>query len=254
MLSKVEKAKYFVQEMEPEFLNKLIGLYLKNNSSQKDKVYILHELYKYDCKKITDFLQKRMNTEQNFQLREMILKHLQDYGYDPKLKRKIAIPINTKKKERQAEIKQYRNERFNIEGIPEELSYLIDNHKSQDLKYYDYFISHSYLDYIEVQKIIKHLNREGLNVYCDWISDKDYLKRNLLCDDTLKGIKKRIDISKAVLFVDSDNSRKSVWVAYELQYAEKNNKPIFVVNFDNGSEISKNEDYWFRDILVKKPY
>lgn len=252
MRAKISKAQNLAQEMEPEFLDKLLGLYLRKVSTQKDRVYILHELYKYDCKKITDFLQREMNTQQNFQLREMVMKHLQDYGYAPKLKRKDAIPFHTKNKKKREKIKQYRNERFDIRGIPEELSYLIDNHKSQGLKNYDYFISHSYLDHDAVQKLIKQLNHDDINVYCDWISDRDYLKRFLVCEDTLKVIRKRIDISKAVLFADSENSRKSIWVAYELQYAEKIHKPIYTVCFDDKQEISRLEDYWFRNIKVEK--
>mgnify|MGYP000118811288 FL=1 len=131
MQIKINKAQNLAQEMEPEFLDKLMGLYLKKTSTQKDRVYILHELYKYDCKKVTDFLQREMNAQQNFQLREMVMKHLQDYGYSPKLKRKDAIPFHTKNKKKREKIKQYRNERFDISGIPEELSYLIENHKSQ---------------------------------------------------------------------------------------------------------------------------
>lgn len=252
MQIKINKAQNLAQEMEPEFLDKLMGLYLKKTSTQKDRVYILHELYKYDCKKVTDFLQREMNAQQNFQLREMVMKHLQDYGYSPKLKRKDAIPFHTKNKKKREKIKQYRNERFDISGIPEELSYLIENHKSQGLKSYDYFISHGYLDHDEVQKLIKCLNRDDINVYCDWISDRDYLKRFLVCEDTLKVIRKRIDISKAVLFADSENSRKSMWVAYELQYAEKTHKPIYTVGFDGMKEINELKDYWFRDIRVEK--
>ena len=37
---KIEKAKKRAQEMEPEFLDTLMGLYDRKNTSQKDKVYI----------------------------------------------------------------------------------------------------------------------------------------------------------------------------------------------------------------------
>ena len=58
--------------------------------------------------------------------------------------------------------------------------------------------------------------------------------------------------SKAVLFADSENSRKSMWVAYELQYAEKTHKPIYTVGFDGMKEINELKDYWFRNIRVEK--
>lgn len=59
-------------------------------------------------------------------------------------------------------------------------------------------------------------------------------------------------VAKAVLFADSENSRKSMWVAYELQYAEKTHKPIYTVGFDGMKEINELKDYWFRNIRVEK--
>lgn len=60
------------------------------------------------------------------------------------------------------------------------------------------------------------------------------------------------NLLKAVLFADSENSRKSMWVAYELQYAEKTHKPIYTVGFDGMKEINELKDYWFRNIRVEK--
>ena len=54
--------------------------------------------------------------------------------------------------------------------------------------------------------LIIHLNSQGKNVYCDWISDSDYLKRNLVREATLKVIEKRLEQSKAILFVNSNIS------------------------------------------------
>lgn len=49
--SKIEKALEKAQRVEPEFLDRLIGLYDRKNTSQKDKVYIVVELEKYYCEK-----------------------------------------------------------------------------------------------------------------------------------------------------------------------------------------------------------
>ena len=43
-----------------------------------------------------------------------------------------------------------------------------------------------------------------------------------------------------------------MWVAYELQYAEKTHKPIYTVGFDGMKEINELKDYWFRNIRVEK--
>lgn len=248
-MDKINAAKLKAQNVEPNFLDKIMGIYTRKGRTQKDRVYIIHELYKYDCAKVTNFLSKLLVSEQNFQIREMVFKHLQDYGYLPKLRRKDSIPIHTKNKSKRQAIKEYRNLQFSIEGIPDELSYLINNSSFQKLKNYDYFISHSFRDYKAVQNLIKKLNAQNYNIYCDWISDSDYLKRELVCEATLEIIEKRISESNAVLFVDSKFSRSSKWVIHELQYAKENNKPIKMIDVIDCSKTSLNikdmTEEWF---------
>ena len=96
-----------------------------------------------------------------------------------------------------------------------------NNAMEQRLKSYDYFISHSSIDYENVQKLIYELNNKRKNVYCDWINDTDYLKRKLVCDATLMVIRKRIEQSKAIIWVESQESSDSIWVKYELNYAQR---------------------------------
>lgn len=52
---KIEKAKSKTQQVAPIFLEKLIGLYERKNTSQKDKVYIILELQKYYSHQIMQF-------------------------------------------------------------------------------------------------------------------------------------------------------------------------------------------------------
>ena len=68
--SKIEKALEKAQRVEPEFLDRLIGLYDRKNTSQKDKVYIVVELEKYYCEKTINFFKRIAHAEINFQLRE----------------------------------------------------------------------------------------------------------------------------------------------------------------------------------------
>ena len=253
MNTKVQRAQEKAQQIEPVFLDSIIGLYDRKGVSQKDRVYILHELYKYDCLKVTNFMRRLLVHEQNFQIREMALKHLQNYGYKPILRAKDTIPINIKNKKKRESLKTYRNKIFSIKGIPEELEYLIDNSKAHQITSYDYFISHSFLDHDDVQRIISELNKMGKLLYCDWISDNDYLKRNLLCEATLSVIECRIIKSDAVLFVDSVEARNSIWVAYELQYANNNGKKIVSLKRNNSvDQIVTLQDYWFEGISIDK--
>ena len=112
----------------------------------------------------------------------------------------------------------YPNEISHIEKTPDELEYRIHNSNKQKIKRYDFFISHSYKDSGIVQKLIEFENKQGNDVFCDWINDSDYLRRNLLCEATLNVIEKRLEQSSALIFVKSEFSLSSVWCKYELNY------------------------------------
>ena len=248
---KIEKAKKRAQEMEPEFLDALMGLYDRKNTSQKDKVYIFLELEKYYCKKTINFFKKVADSEYNRQLRNMAFEHLQSLGHYTFLRKQKYMQIHTKNKKRKQRIKETAYEVYNIKAIPQELEYRIENSKEQKIKNYDYFISHSSVDYESVQRLITLLNKDNKNVYCDWKADNNYLKRRLVCKATQNVINKRIEQSKKILFVDSDTSRNSCWVKYELNYADQCGKEILVLrkdSIDNSNIcLMALNDKWFID-------
>lgn len=248
---KIEKAKKRAQEMEPEFLDALMGLYDRKNTSQKDKVYIFLELEKYYCKKTINFFKKVADSEYNRQLRNMAFEHLQSLGHYTFLRKQKYMQIHTKNKKRKQRIKETAYEVYNIKAIPQELEYCIENSKEQKIKNYDYFISHSSVDYESVQRLITLLNKDNKNVYCDWKADNNYLKRRLVCKATQNVINKRIEQSKKILFVDSDTSRNSCWVKYELNYADQCGKEILVLrkdSIDNSNIcLMALNDKWFID-------
>ena len=98
--------------------------------------------------------------------------------------------------------------------------------------------------------------RDEKNIFCDWINDGDYLKRHLVCEATLKVIEKRLEQSKGLIFVSSENSRNSIWCKYELNYFKELGRSIYVIDkdsIDNDNydiKILKNE--WFLDPEYKK--
>ena len=59
---KIDKAIAKTQQIEPQFLDKLIGLYERKNTTQMDRVYIMLELQKYYCPKIIKFFKKRAHS------------------------------------------------------------------------------------------------------------------------------------------------------------------------------------------------
>ena len=254
---KIKKALSKTQQVTPSFIDQLIGLYERKNTSQKDKMYIILELQKYYSSKIIQFFFKLNDTELNKQLRWIAFYHLQSFNYQPRARRQKYMQVHTKNKKRRKYLKTiYPNETYIIPKNPYELEYRIENANEQRIKEFDFFISHSSQDSSSVQKLIIFENARGKNVFCDWINDIDYLKRHLVCDATLKVLEKRLEQSKALIFVDSNNSRDSVWCKYELNYYLQFKRPIYVINkcdIENEAfEIKLLEDRWFVDPDYKK--
>lgn len=231
---KIAVAKAKTQQVTPDFIDKLIGLYERKNTSQKDRMYILLELKKYYNHTVINFFFKLNDTELNSQLRWDAFYHLQSFNYAPRARRQKYMSVHTKNKKRKQYLKNvYPYETYDIPETPQELEYRIDNSKEQLLKEYDYFISHSSKDSVSVQSLIVAENQQKKNVFCDWINDVDYLKRHLVCDATLKVIERRMEQSRALIFVESENSRNSIWCKYELNYFNELKKPIFTITKEN---------------------
>lgn len=247
---KISNALRHTQQMTPDFIDQLIGLYERKTTTQKDKCYIIKELKKYYNDKVIQFFFKLNDTELNKQLRWEAFYHLQSFNYQPRARRQKYMQIHTKNKKRKHYLRfVYPNETYEIPNNPYELEYRIENAKEQKIKSYDYFISHSSRDSTSVQQLIEFENRAQKNVFCDWINDSDYLKRHLICEATLRVIEQRLEQSNALLYVDSENSRDSVWCIYELNYYLQLNKPIYVIkkdDIDNESfVITQLADLWF---------
>lgn len=257
VIQKIEKAKSKTQQVTPIFLEKLIGLYERKNTSQKDKVYIILELQKYYTHQIVQFFFKLNDTELNKQLREIAFSHLQSFNYQPRLRKQKYMQIHTGNKKRRDYLKNiYPNETYKISKTPSELEYRIENAKEQKIKSYDFFISHSSKDSVSVQKLIKYENSNNKNIYCDWINDDDYLKRHLLCEATLSVLESRLEQSDNLIFVESNYSKNSIWCKYELNYFLSLNKPIYTIKKQdierNQFIIYEMKEHWFIDSNYKK--
>lgn len=254
---KIEEALSKTQRVTPTYLDKLIGLYERKKTTQKDKVYILLELKKYYSEKIINFFLKVNDTEINYQLRWEAFYHLQSFNFNPRARRQKYMQVYTKNKKRKIYLKKvYAKEKFNIPLNPDELEYRILNGKEQKLKEFDFFISHSSRDGQVVQKLITYQNENGKNIFCDWINDSDYLKRNLLCKATLNVIELRLQQSRKLIFVESENSKNSIWCKYELNYYLELNKPIYYITKEDIENSNFNirllEDRWFIDKNYKE--
>ena len=259
-MSKIEKIDKKIQEslkrtqqITPDFINQLIGLYERKTTTQKDKMYILQELKKYYSSSIIQFFFKLNDIELNKQLRWEAFYHLQSFNYHPRARSQKYMQIHSKNKKRRKFLREiYPNQKFDILQTPQELEYRINNSAEQKIKTYDYFISHSSKDFLLVQKLINYENTDGKNVFCDWINDVDYLKRDLLCNATLKVIEHRLDQSNKLIFVSSKNSVESIWCKYELNYFYNLKRPIYYITAEGirkgDFEILPISNPWFLDI------
>lgn len=255
---KISRAKFKTQQMTPKYINKLIGLYERKNTSQKDRMYIMAELKKYYNDKVINFFFKINDTELNKQLRWTAFYHLQSFNYQPRARRQKDMQVHTRNKKRKQYLKNiYPNEKYTIPQNPNELEYRILNSKEQKIKHYDFFISHSSTDSKYVQELIFYENQKSKDVFCDWISDADYLKRKLVCDATLKVIETRLKQSDAIIFVESTNSRNSIWCKYELNYFSELKRPIYCISVEdiaskNWQAIYRMKDNWYYDSEYRK--
>ena len=227
---KVDKEKKIMQEIEPLYTDIYIQAYHKKCITIDEKMEIVKELEKYECEKSTEFFSKLNDSEKNEQIRRIAFNHLQSIGKYVKLRKNF----DGKKK-------QYMIEKTEFDMKPFDLLEKIEKDTIQNKKSFDYFISHSFMDNDLVIIIKKHFNKLNYHIYCDWLSDTDFLKRKYAGEYTKIILKKRIEQSKKILFLrtnnvqDEMNNYFSEWVQMEIEYAHKLNKEIECIDLKNNS-------------------
>lgn len=169
---------------------------------------------------------KLNDSERNDEIRQLAFQHLQSSGYYVKLRQRFK-----------GKKKMYQIETDTFSGTPEGLyNALIKENSVQKLKTYDLFISHSCLDKDIVRSVVKAANNVGMNCYVDWISDNDFLKRSLVSNYTKEVLKARMECASKLLFLSTDNSRKSSWVSFELDYFQNEVKREIVMIIADGTD------------------
>lgn len=205
---KIVKEKNDIQKIDPGFIEALIYAYHKKGNSVNEKLEILREIQKYDCEKSNKFLWKINDSERNDEIRLQAFNYLQKTGHYVKLRKKFK-----------GKRKAYMTEKPDFVGTPESLAERLKNTRSiQNRKHYDIFISHSYKDQNRVREIMRMANKAGLNCYIDWSADRDFLKRRMVSEYTKEVLKYRMEQSDKLLYISSEQSRKSKWVAFELDF------------------------------------
>jgi len=218
---RVQKNADTLQYVEPLYIDAFIAAYHQKGITTEGKVEIFNELKKYHTPKVIEFFSKLNDAERNQQLRLMAFKHLQSIGRYVKLRKNFK-----------GNKKTYMVESCDFNMTPIDLWNRIETNNIQNKKHFDFFISHSLSDKKEVKKVIKCLNESGYNVYCDWTSDNDFLKRDLVSEYTKMVLQKRLEQSEYILFVKSEDSLSSDWVKFELDYFQKLGRRIYYIDLD----------------------
>ena len=226
---KIKKPKVIssnVQLTDPYHLNIFTSAYHKHGATHNEKIEIVNELKKFKAQGVIKFFQKLNDSERNNQIRNIAFDYLQSIN-----------ACVRKRKSFKGVIKAYHssNDRFVV--TPADLANKLKSGSIQSRKVFDLFISHSYKDNELVRELLPALNEDGLNVYCDWTSDNDFLRRDLVGEYTETVIKIRIEQSSKILFLQTENSVNDIgeflspWVKIELDHAYICNKEILCLNF-----------------------
>jgi hypothetical protein len=218
---KEESFLMLAQDVEPKYIKKLIDLYFRtrrtNTMDVNSRYLILLEIAQFRCKESITFLSKINSCDKNNDMRLLAFNLLQQMGEHPWLAR------NRKGRKRQSAIQP-----IDIAANPTRLVEHIYRYQNLIHNKYDVFLSHSYYDTKQLVALKQKLNAKGLVVYIDWVNDKVMMQRKNQNEDTWKVLKLRMDESKKMLFVMTDNSLRSEWTQKEIDYFKSLGKEVVV--------------------------
>ena len=214
---KVSKSLYYVQEVEPSYVQAFIDEYFKTHDLH-ERLEIIRELSKYKSDRIVQFFYKVNACTRNFSLKEESMSYILGMGLPFVLRRKKEGKKN-----------YIDNEVVQNESSPEILMQRLYVSNLERLKEFDMFISHNSRDESEIVDLYKKLNQQGYVAYVDWVNDKFDLKRQWCNATTAQIIKERIKQSQAFILFLSESTLSSQWCPWELGYADALDKKIKAV-------------------------
>lgn len=221
--NKLKKNMVTVQQVCPSYVKSLINLYFdvrkKNTLDVNARYLILLEASNFKCNETISFLQKVNACDKNDDLRYLAFLSLQRIGEYTWLARK------RKGKQCLSQIKP-----IDIQKNPTELLHFICKYQHVLYQEYDVFLSHSSLDTKELLKIKAELNKQGLTVYIDWVNDDVMLDRKNQNEDTWNVLETRMEQSKLMIYVMTDNSIQSSYAKREVIFFKKKKKSVFVLS------------------------
>ncbi|MBR3407244.1 MAG: toll/interleukin-1 receptor domain-containing protein [Paludibacteraceae bacterium] len=218
----IKKELYDLQLLTPEKFEVLQKEYFTLRKSKPlevdERLNILQEVAKYKSKETVKFLKKIQNCERNYKL--------QDFAYKALLN--MHAPNVWLHRQFRGKMKQTYGLTPQKMQTPQELLRNIKQAKWQKHMSKDIFISHRSTDKDVINKLKDVLNKQGFDCYVDWMYDKEQLPRELSCKETAEVLIERLKQSKALLYVLTEDSLKSLWMPWELGYFSALDRPIYV--------------------------
>ncbi len=225
--NKSKESSKYIQSTTPSYSNYYIQTYFCGKRNQpidvNTRYAVLVETSKYKSSVTIEFLHKVNASERNYHLRNFAFLTLQKFGI-----KEVRLRKNRKDKERAGDKivpMQIRT--------PDDLIHFIYNSQLEQMKKYDLFLSHSSLDSDLLLKLKSILNHSNVNVYVDWVSDRDALKRELTNVNTANTIIERLKASKALLYIHTEASQSSKWTPWELGFFHALKDKICIYNPNN---------------------
>lgn len=224
---KLETNLKYTQKVTPSYSNYYIQTYFhckRTNPIDVDTRYaVLVEASKYKSPITIKFLHKVNASERNYHLRYFAFQALQKFGV-----KEVRLRKNRKGKKKVGD----KILPTPIE-TPDDLIHSIYNTQLEQMKKYDLFFSHSSFDSELLLSLKSVLNHSNVNVYVDWVSDRNALKRELTNINTANTIIERLKSSKALLYIHTQASQNSKWTPWELGFFHALKGKICIYNPDN---------------------
>lgn len=238
---KTKKDTELIQATAPDYIDKLIPLYFQERKEHpnniNERLRILQEVGKYNCRTSIVFLKKVHSCEKNYSL--------QMFAYEALMK--MHAP--------EVHLARARGETQNMVGepidSPQELLNEIYDSQVEMKKEFDIFISHSSKNREDILRLMQMLNGLGKTCYIDWVNDADELKREYTCKETAEVIVNRLKQSKTMIYVYSNENAQSKWSPWELGYFYALGKPIYIYELEETKEKPQYLDLYPKLISVE---
>lgn len=229
--ARLEASLKYTQKVTPTYSNYYIQTYFhckRTNPIDVDTRYaVLVEASKYKSPITIKFLHKVNASERNYHLRYFAFQALQKFGV-----KEVRLRKNRKGKKKVGD----KIVPTPIE-TPNDLIHSIYNSQLEQMKKYDLFLSHSSFDSELLLSLKSILNHCHVNVYVDWVSDRNALKRELTNANTAKTIIERLKSSKALLYIHTEASQNSKWAPWELGFFHALKRKICIYNPNNIEKV-----------------